>query len=344
MHGEREDSFAERNGREEGGRRREEGGEGELLVEGLGVVDHGGDALLLEPGLEGVALLTGGEAEGVLGPTGGEALRDDRGADALDITEEVGVAGGDAVDGIELGVTEGAELDLEDGSLESVEARVESDTHIVVLLGALAVDTVGVGELGPVVIVGEEGTAVAIAAEGLGGEEGGGGDVAKRTGTTAVDGTAEALGTVLEDEEAMLVGNAAQLGIVGGQAKQVDGDDDTGDEDAVGNDGLDSSLEGGGGDVERGFVYIDEYGGGTFEGDNLGGGKEGEVGHEDGIALADAPDLQGEGEGIGAVGTGDTVAYADVLGELGLEFLDGLAHDEGTGLHHTEHGAVDVGF
>ncbi len=87
---------------EEGGRWREEGGEGELLVEGLGVVDHGGDALLLEPGLEGVALLAGGEAEGVLGPAGGEARRDDGGADALDITEEVGIAGSDAVDGIEL--------------------------------------------------------------------------------------------------------------------------------------------------------------------------------------------------------------------------------------------------
>ena len=329
---------------EEGGRWREEGGEGKLLVERLGVVDHGGDALLLEKGLEGVALLAGGEAKGVLGPAGGEAGRGDGGADALDITEKVGVAGGDAVDGIELGVTEGAELDLKDGGLESVEAGVESDTDIVVFLGALAMDAVGVGQLGPVVIVGEEGSAIAIAAEGLGGEEGGGGDVAERTRTTAVDGSSEALSTVLEDEEVVLVGNATQLGIVGGQAKQVDGDDDTGGEGAVGNDGLDGSLKVGGGDVERGFVYIDEDGGGTFEGDNLGGGKEGEVGHEDGIALADTPYFEGEGEGIGAVGTGDTVAYADVLGELDLELLDGLAHDEGTGLHHTEHGTVDVGF
>lgn len=83
---------------------------------------------------------------------------------------------------------------------------------------------------------------------------------------------------------------------------------------------LDGDIKGVGADI-----YKD--GGGSFQRDYLGGGEEGEVGHKDSIALAYSPCLEGKGESIGAIGTGETMFYADILGELGLELLDLRTHD-----------------
>ena len=56
--------------------------EGGLGVHGLRVIDHGGDALSLERGLERIALGFAFEAKGVLCPTGIESLRNDGCLDA----------------------------------------------------------------------------------------------------------------------------------------------------------------------------------------------------------------------------------------------------------------------
>ena len=177
-------------------------------------------------------------------------------------------------------------------------------------------DTIGLDEGGPLVVVGEDGSSVAVAAEGLGGEEGGGGDVAEAAGYLVADTAAEALGAVFEHIEAVLMGDTAYLGIGGGKAEEVDGDDYPGGEAALGLDFLNLALKVGGGDVEGGLLDVDKDGGGSFEGYYLGGGEEGEVGHEHGVAGADAPGFQCEGEGVGAVGAGEAVLYAYVLGEF----------------------------
>lgn len=36
--------------------------------------------------------------------------------------------------------------------------------------------------------------------------------------------------------------------------------------------------------------------------------------------------------------------HTDIFGQLGFKFLDGLAHDKGTRLHHVENGLVYLGF
>ena len=231
-------------------------------------------------------------------------------------TEALGVGAGSGIDGLELVLGEGLELDLQDGGLEGVEAGVHADAHIVVFVGAFAVDTVGLDEGGPLVVVGEDGTAVAVAAERLGGEEGGGGDIAEAASYLVADTATEALGAVFEHIEAVIMGDAAYLGVGGGKTEEVDSDDYTGGEAAFGLDFLNLSLKVGGGDVEGGLFDVDKDGGGSFEGYNLGGGEEGEVGHEHGIAGADAPGFQSEGEGVGAVGAGEAVFYAYVLCEF----------------------------
>lgn len=47
---------------------------GEIRVHRSGIIDHGGDALLLEFCLEGITLLTAVEAKGILRSAGQEAL------------------------------------------------------------------------------------------------------------------------------------------------------------------------------------------------------------------------------------------------------------------------------
>ena len=58
----------------------------------------------------------------------------------------------------------------------------------------------GAQQVGVLVVVGEKCAAVAIAAQGLGREEGGGADVSERTGSFAVDAAAEALGAVFDTD------------------------------------------------------------------------------------------------------------------------------------------------
>ncbi len=76
--------------------------------------------------------------------------------------------------------------------------------------------TVGLDKGGPLIVVGEDGTAVAIAAEGLGGEEGGGGDVAETAGYFVADAASKALGSVFEHIEIMPFCDGHHLGVGGG--------------------------------------------------------------------------------------------------------------------------------
>ena len=91
-------------------------------------------------------------------------------------------------------------------------------------------------------------------------------------------------------------------------------------------------------------VYVYENGCGTFERDHFGSGEEGEIGHEDGIALADAKGFEGKGEGIGAVGTGKAVLDAHIFGQLLFEFFDRCTHDKMGRGGHVGHGFVYIGF
>ena len=294
-------------------------------MHGGGIIYHRGDVERLEVLLQGIALLTRGETDGVLCPTATETLRDSGGD--YHIGEERGVELGSTIDGIQLVVGKSTELNLEYGCLKGVETGVHAYAHIVVLERSLAMHSIGVDEGCPLVVVGENRSSISIATKGFGWEKGCGGDVTKGTGTTTIDAAAESLCSVFEDKEMILITELTEGGIVGGKSEEIDCHNNTWTEFAFGDytvvcrtKRLDGDIKGVGADI-----YKD--GGGSFQRDYLGGGEEGEVGHEDGIALAHSPCLEGKGESIGAIGTGETMFYADILGELGLELLDLGTHD-----------------
>ena len=294
-------------------------------MHGGGIIYHRGDVERLEVLLQGIALLTGSETDGVLCPTAAETLRDSGGD--YHIGEERGVELGGTIDGIQLVVGEGSELNLEYGCLKGVETGVHAYAHVVVLERSLAMHSIGVDEGCPLVVVSEDCSSISIAAKGFGGEEGCSGDVTKGAGTTTIDAAAESLCSVFKDKEMILITELTEGGIVGGKSKEIDCHNNTWTEFAFGDytvvcrtKRLDGDIKGVGADI-----YKD--GGGSFQRDYLGGGEEGEVGHKDSITLAYSPCLEGKGESIGAIGTGETMFYADILGELGLELLDLGTHD-----------------
>lgn len=189
-------------------------------MHGGGIIYHRGDVERLEVLLQGIALLTRGETDGVLSPTATET-RGDSGGD-YHIGEERGVELGGTIDGIQLVVGEGSELYLEYGCLKGVETGVHAYAHIVVFERTLAMHSIGVDEGCPLVVVGEDCSAISIATKGFGWEKGGGGDVTKGAGTTTIDAASESLGSVFEDEEMILITELTERGIVGGKSEEID--------------------------------------------------------------------------------------------------------------------------
>ena len=196
---------------------------GEIRVHRSGIIDHGGDTLLLEFCLEGIALLTAVEAKGILRSAGQEALGDD--GCLYSILQEFCIFGSDFVDGSKFIVGKGLEFDLKDCGLKGGEAGVHADANIVVFERVLAMDAVGVGQCCPFIIVCEYGPAVTITAEGVGREERRGADVAEATGFLAHYLATETLSAVFKDELVIEVGYLTDSGIVGRKAEKIDGDD-----------------------------------------------------------------------------------------------------------------------
>ena len=304
--------------------------EGELIVHRLGVVHHRGHALLAQHRLEGVAVAGARQADGVLRPGAREALghHGERNAEVggAELAQQTIVALGAVVDLGQLVACEGGELLAQHRRLEGVEPAVHAHAHVVVLHRPLAMDGVAAHERGPLVVVREDGTAVAVASERLGREEARRGDVAERAGDLLADPAAEALGAVLEHQHALGGAGLAQGDVVRRQAKEVDGNKCAGGEARLARHGA-GVGDAGGVDVEGVVAHVDEHRGSTDRRDDLAGGEEGEVRDEDGIARPDTPCHERQLQRIGPVAAGDAVGRAHVGGELGLERRDLLATD-----------------
>lgn len=158
-----------------------------------GVVADGGDALVFELLVEGVWFW--GE-DGVLCVDGGVFRGYARGLYFGGAGENLVVAYCDGLAEFCFFV-EDIQFAEEDGGLNGVEASVDAEEGVVVFLG-LAVDSDLAHALGEVVVVGEKGSAVAVAAEGLRGKEGCAADGGESAGAFAVVGGAEALGGVFD--------------------------------------------------------------------------------------------------------------------------------------------------
>ncbi len=166
----------------------------------------------------------------------------------------------------------------------------------------LAMDAQGIDPLGQPVVVGQHRPAVAVAAEGLGREEAGGGHVRPVAGVFGVEGAAEALGAVADQLQVMAPRDPGDGRIVRRLAEEVDGDDHLGDQLALGLDGEDRGLQGVGVHVVGVGQYVDEHRRGADQGDHLPGGREGEAGAKHRVPRANAPGHQRQQQGVGAVG------------------------------------------
>src|SRR3546814_5378429 len=79
-----------------------------------------------------------------------------------------------------------------------------------------------------IVVIGETGTAIAVAAERLAREKAGGRDRAQRAGGAAAEGRAKALRGILDHRDVARGGDFGERAIIGTLAEQVDRDDRAG--------------------------------------------------------------------------------------------------------------------
>ena len=305
-----------------------------------GIIDHGRNALLLEARLKCIALFPAIEANGVLRPTRIIAFGRDR--SLYPARQQLGVESGSLVDIAQLVLAESLELYFQNGGLQSVQARVHADAHIVVLEHALAVHPVGICQCGPFVVVGKHRSAIAVTAQRLGGEKRSGGDVAETACTLVAYHAAEPLRTILKDEKPVGIGYLTDSGIVGGKAEQIDGNDDLGCQPAFlyGTGYLPFQIRGV--HIERIAIHIHKNGRGSFQRDDLCRREESEVGHEYGISRTDVPYFQGEGERVRTVAARNAVFHSYILRQPGFELFHGSAHDKGACCRYFHHGGVYV--
>lgn len=307
-------------------------GHGGLAIQGDGIMDGGGNAGGLQGGLHGVAPV---DLHGVLRPGADVVGFDDgRGLDARGI-EQPGVGVRHALAGGDFLVQDG-QLRQQDGGLEGVQAAVHADPDVVVaavlpVAGDLAQDR------RQCIVVGEDGAAVPIAAQGFAREKAGTGDGGQVTALAAFVAAAQALGRVFDDRQSVLVGDGVDGVHVGALAIQRDG-----------NDGASARGDGGfqpGGVQGVGArVDVDVDGLGAQQGDGLGRGDVGEARGDDLVARPDPQRHLGDLQSIGAVGDGDAVPGAGIGGQAFFQLGDFRPQDElAVGQHALDVG-IDFGF
>ena len=318
-------------------------------MHGDGIVDRRGHALVLQMRGQAVAVLV---LDRVLGPDRNPAV--DHGGHAGDMgCQTFGIAVRRAVAPLDL-LREDLQLLDQDGGLDGVQTAVHADPHgqvfgvvgerlagLHVLGDDLAVDPQRVHFLGEILIIGQHRPAVAVAAQRLGREEAGGGDVGPFDGMVAIEGTAEALGRIGDQLEAVAVTDGPDGRIVGGLAEQVDGDDHARLQSALLQGRLDRRLELDRVHVEGPGVHIHKHRRGTQPRHDLGRRRKGETGTEDRIAGADAPSDQGQDQGVGAVGAAERVLRLAEGGQISLELAHLRSHDPGTAHDGFLHGGLD---
>ena len=194
------------------------------------------------------------QPDGVLRPAGKEAFRDDRGGD--DVLQAPGILQSGEIDVAELILVESLQLHLQNRGLDRIQPGIHADADVVVLELALAMDPIGLDERGPLVIVGENRTAVSVATHRLGGEEGGRGDVAERARALSVDAAAKSLRSILEDQETVFIGNGPDGLVVRRQAEKVHGNDHARTQPAIGKDLFHSAFQVRGVQVEGFLAHV----------------------------------------------------------------------------------------
>ena len=117
------------------------------------------------------------------------------------------------------------ELFQEDRRLNGIEPAGDADTGGVVFVGAFAVNAQAAQAFGKRIVVGENGAAVAVAAERLGGKKAGRRRRRERAELAGSVGRAKRLRCVVEHLHAVRGGKCGDSVVIGRQAEQIDGND-----------------------------------------------------------------------------------------------------------------------
>ncbi len=280
----------------------------------LRIIDRGRDALGLERRRESVARARL-DADGVLRPDRGHAVRDLRHAD--EAVERPRIALGDAVAGVDL-VGEDLELLDQHRGLDGVEPRGEADPHVVIFVAALAVHPQADERLRHLRIVGEDGAAVAVAAERLRRKEARGGGVGERADLAVADRRAEALGGVVEHEQLLFRRDRVERVMLGRKPEQVDRQDHARREPRLLRGG-DRPHDARRRDVEGRLVDVGEHRRGAEQHHHLRGRAEREGRADHRIARPDALRHQHQRERVGTARAAHHVPRAAELRQRLLE-------------------------
>src|SRR3984893_924836 len=311
---------------------------GGLAVQPPCVIDGGRYACLFELGRRSISPTLVRNTHRVLRPHASKPNR--RSRNLYEVLEALVVSSRYLIAGLDL-VCKDRQLLTQYCRLCRVESRVHADAHIVVFVAALAVHPQALQHRGDVVIVGEHGAAVAVAAEGFGGEEAGCRNVAQGPDFGGLVDRAKTLRRVADDPQLVLRGDRQNLVVGGRQTEQVDRDDPHRLEPEAPRC-RDTGLEAHRVHVERLFEYIDKDRDRIEPADDFGSSGKREGWHEHRLARLDALRHQREPQSVGAVGAAQYVLGAAEGGELLLEDGDLGAHDVFAVVDDTENRLVDA--
>ena len=299
------------------------GGVGQVLAGGAGQASVSG-----EGADEGIEVATGVDAvfaqleiELIARHTVGLGIDEDGEVAVVVAHARHVVPEGDALDGAQcLAVTDGDQMACFDSGIDLTQVeQAEGGTHLVHLAVDAGCDDLGLASEAEVLevidaffgllVVNDQGTALG-GAEDFGAMETERGHVALAEDAPAVDLDAEGVGGVVDDAQAVLVGDVLNLTGTAGLAIDMDGHDGGGAR-------RDGGLDAVGVDATRGHVDVDEYGLDTVPPQRVGGGNEA-VGSGDDLAT-DVEGLKGGDERQGAVGEQADVGHLEVLTQRSLE-------------------------
>ena len=240
---------------------------------------------------------------------------------------------------------QGFQLGQEDGGLEVIQSGVNARPDVVVLAaGALAVDADRAQQIRQRVVVGKNGASVSVAAQRLGREEGGSGDGAEGAAHLSFVGGAHALGSILQQSQAVLVADGGNGIIITRITQEINRHHHAGLQLPLREHCLDLTLQALGGQIVAVHGHVAEHWGGTQHVCGLHRGDKGAVRAEDGIALTNAQGHIGRLKGVGAIAAADAVLPAHVFRQLSLQFLHIGTADELPGIQDRLNVGVDLRF
>ena len=252
------------------------------------------------------------------------------------------VPGGGAAAGDQLALQQ-RQLGQQDGGLDAVQPAVHAGAQHVVARLALAMRPQRAIQVGAVGIVGQDGAAIAVAAQGLGRVE------AQRRGMPPgaepppVQRPAEGLRRVVQREHAVLLAEPLDRRPIRRQAVEVDADHGARPQPALLRHQLHPPHQVGQVDVEGARLHIDEDRRGAEHQRHLGRRGIGEGGQEDRVARADPLRHHGDLQGIGAGGDADRMLRAGEGGQRGLDRIDLRPLDETAMVEDAGDAGIDLG-